>query len=406
LKQIKIKTSNSGGVGMAEKSTALRLKYGMVGGGPGSFIGPVHKASIDLDYSADLVCGCFSRDFEKNQAAGVHWGVESGRVYENLFEMAEKEASREDGIDFVVIVVPNNMHYAASKAFLENGINVVCDKPLAFTVEQGYELMSLAKEKDLEFMVTYTYTGYPMVQEARRMVRSGELGDIRMIMAEYPQDWLSERAEDTNNLQAKWRVDPERAGISCCVGDIGTHIENMVHYVTGLEIETLSANLDTFVEGRELDDNARICLDYKGGAKGIYWSSQIAIGNENGLKIRIYGTKGGLEWEQEHPNTLYLSIKGKPVQIMNRGNGYICDQAQIYTRIPAGHPEGYFEAFGNLYRNYCEVLKARNSGRTPDEAYVFTDVVDGTRGIKFVADCVKSSNGKGIRVDGSFKYDG
>ncbi|HPR96627.1 MAG TPA: Gfo/Idh/MocA family oxidoreductase [Thermotogota bacterium] len=390
---------------MAEKGSIFRLRYGMVGGGPGSFIGPVHKASIDLDHSADLVCGCFSRDAEKNRQAGNRWGLDDARVYDNFFDMAEKEAAREDGIDFVVIVVPNSMHYAASKAFLEKGINVVCDKPLAFTVEQGYELMTLAVEKGLEFMVTYTYTGYPMVQEARRLVRSGELGVIRMVMAEYPQDWLSDKAEETDNKQAQWRVDPTQAGLSCCVGDIGTHVENMVHYVTGLEIESLSANLDTFVEGRLLDDNARICLDYKGGAKGIYWSSQIAIGNENGLKIRIYGTKGGIEWAQERPNTLYLALKGKPVQIMNRGNGYVCGAAQAYSRIPAGHPEGYFEAFGNLYRNYCEVLKAGKAEIKPDERHIFTDVVDGVRGIKFVADCVKSSNEGGIRVDGSFNYE-
>jgi predicted dehydrogenase len=391
---------------MAERGALLRLKYGMVGGGPGSFIGPVHKASIDLDDSADLVCGCFSRNEEKNKAAGLHWEIEEKRVYDNFFDMAKKEAAREDCIDFVMIVVPNNMHYACSKAFLENGINVVCDKPLAFTVEQGYELMKMAKERDLEFMVTYTYTGYPMIQEARKIARSGELGELRMIMAEYPQDWLSDKAEDTENKQAQWRVDPDQAGLSCCVGDIGTHIENMIHYVTGLEIESLSANLDTFVEGRGLDDNARISLDYKGCAKGFYWSSQIAIGHENGLKFRIYGTKGGIEWEQEHPNTLYLALKGKPTQILNKGNGYLSGNTQIYSRIPAGHPEGYFEAFGNLYRNYCEVLKAKKEGREPEKHFMFTDVVDGTRGIKFVSDCVKSSNGNGIKVDGSFNYEG
>jgi len=381
-----------------------RLTYGMVGGGVGSFIGPVHKAAIAIDHSADLVCGSFSRDKEKNLATGLDWQIAHDRIYTDFEQMAKAEAKRPDGIDFVVIVIPNNLHYKCSKAFLENGINVVCDKPLAFTPEEGYELMKLASEKGLEFMVTYTYTGYPMVNEAKRIIADGEIGAIRMVMAEYPQGWLADRAEDTDNKQAQWRVDPERAGLSCCVGDIGTHVENMVHYVTGLEIDRLSASLDSFVEGRKLDDNARINIEYKGGAKGIYWSSQIAISEENGLKFRIYGTKGALEWEQEKPNVLVYKRKDLPTQIYTRGNGYLSVSAQQLTRIPAGHPEGYFEAFGNLYKNYCQKLSAKKNGKAITENVTFTDVVDGTRGIKFVHDCVKSSNQDGAWVDGSFDY--
>jgi len=387
-----------------QEKLSNRLTYGMVGGGVGSFIGPVHKAAIAIDHSADLVCGSFSRDKAKNQTTGWDWQIDSDRIYNDFEQMAEAESKRADGIDFVVIVVPNNLHYKCSKAFLKNGINVVCDKPLAFTPEEGYELMKLASEKGLEFMVTYTYTGYPMVNEAKSIIADGEIGDIRMVMAEYPQGWLTDRAEDTDNKQAQWRVDPERAGLSCCVGDIGTHVENMVHYVTGLEIDRLSASLDSFVEGRKLDDNARINIEYNGGAKGIYWSSQIAISEENGLKFRIYGTKGALEWEQEKPNVLIYKRKDLPTQIYTRGNGYLRMVAQGLSRIPAGHPEGYFEAFGNLYKNYCMKLAAKKTGEEIMENVVFTDVVDGTRGIKFVHDCVKSSNQDGAWVDGSFDY--
>jgi len=381
-----------------------RLTYGMVGGGVGSFIGPVHKAAIAIDHSADLVCGSFSRDIEKNQSTGEAWQIDPERIYHDYNQMADSESKRSDGIDFVVIVVPNHLHYKCSKAFLEKGINVVCDKPLAMTPQEGYELMQLASEKGLEFMVTYTYTGYPMVNEAKKIIADGDIGEIRMIMAEYPQGWLADRAEDTDNKQAQWRVDPDRAGISCCVGDIGTHVENMIHYVTGLEIHRLSASLDNFVIGRKLDDNARINVEYTGGAKGIYWSSQIAISEENGLKFRIYGTKGALEWQQENPNMLVYKQKDLPTQILTRGNGYLSASAQLLTRIPAGHPEGYYEAFGNLYRNYCQKLMAKKMG-TPSNADVFfPNVVDGTRGIKFVHDCVKSSNKDGAWVDGSFDY--
>jgi len=391
---------------MAEMSreNVEQLTYGMVGGGPGSFIGPVHKAAVELDDSANLVAGCFSRDIQKNRKAGKQWFVDTDRIYSDYIEMAEQESKKENGIDFVMIVVPNNIHYKVAKTFLTNGINVVCDKPLAFTPEEGQELIRLSGKKNCHFMVTYTYTGYPMVREARQLIRSGELGDLRMVMAEYPQDWLSDRIEDTDNKQAKWRVDPEQAGLSCCVGDIGTHVENMVHFVTGLEIDRLSANLDTFVKGRELDDNARILIDYDNGAKGIYWSSQVAIGNENGLKFRIYGTKGGLEWEQETPNRLYFSKKGEPKRILTRGNGYLSPEAQRLSRIPPGHPEGYFEAFANLYSAYCSLLKAEKKDVEPPADILFTDVVDGTRGVKFVHDCVKSSRENGAWVDGSFEY--
>lgn len=360
-----------------------KLRYGMVGGSAGSFIAGVHRMAIAMTNSAELAAGCFSRDLEKSKATGNELGVDSSRIYKTYAEMAEKEGSREDGIDFVVIATPNDTHYDASKTFLLNGINVSCDKPLCFTVEQAEELAKLAKEKALKFMVTYVYTGYPMVREARDIIRRGELGEIRLALGEYPQDWLADKVEDMGSKQALWRTDPKFAGVSCCVGDIGTHVENMLSFVSGLEIQELSATLNTFVKGRPLDDNAFISLKYKGGAQGTFWSSQVAIGRENGLKFRIYGTDGGLEWEQENPNVLKFARKGQPVQILTRGNGYLSDAAKRWTRMPSGHPEGLFEAWATLYESFCNTLKG-----DPTE---FPTVDDGLRGVKFVHACVNSS---------------
>ncbi|WP_068345210.1 Gfo/Idh/MocA family protein [Kosmotoga arenicorallina] len=381
-----------------------KLKYGMVGGGPGSFIGPVHRAAIAMNGQAQIVAGSFSPIFEETLMTAKELGISEDRAYKSFEEMAEKEAQRDDGIDFVSITVPNYLHYKVAKAFLEKGINVVCEKPLCFTIEEAEELMDLAAKNDVEFMVTYTYTGYPMVREARELVRKNILGDIRLIIAEYPQGWLAEPIEKEGQTQASWRTDPKYAGISNCVGDIGTHIENLAHFITNLEITSLSARLETFVEGRRLDDNAFILLKYENNASGSYWPSQVAIGNENGLKIRIYGTKGSLEWEQEHPNFLKLSLIGEPLKILSRGNDYLSESAQMYTRLPSGHPEGYFEAFANLYRSFCNKLSAKKTGEKSDE--LFPTVIDGARGVKFVHDCVKSSNKGGEWIDASFKIGG
>ena len=379
-----------------------KLTYGQVGGGPGSFIGPVHRAAIGMDGLAKIVAGVFSNIPEEIQQTASELGIDPGRVYDDFQQMAREEGKRSDGIDFVVITVPNHIHYHVAKAFLEEGIHVVCEKPLAFTTEQSLELMNLSRQKNLLFMVTYTYTGYPMVRQAREMVRQGLLGDIRVVMAEYPQDWLADRVELGDNMQAKWRTDPKFAGISCCVGDIGTHVENLVHFVTGLEIERICARLDTFVEGRPLDDNATIMVDFLGGAKGSYWSSQVAVGNENALKLRVYGTKAGLEWEQENPNRLVFKPKGQPVQILSRGNGYLGESAGEFTRLPSGHPEGYFEAFANLYREYCTALvEFLETSERPGA--LFPSAEDGARGIQFVHDCVQSSEAGAVWVDAAFR---
>ena len=384
--------------------TGASLLYGQVGGGPGSFIGPVHRAAIAMNNQAKLVAGSFSDIPSETVQVAKDLGVDADRAYADFHDMAVKEGARTEGkIDFVIITVPNHLHFAVAKAFLEQGINVVCEKPMAFTEEEATQLVTRAGAHKVEFMVTYTYTGYPMVREARDLVRTGALGTIRVVVAEYPQDWLADPIERSgNNRQAVWRTDPKYAGVSCCVGDIGTHLENLVHFITGLEIDKLAASLETFVEGRPLDDNAYMLLKYKGGASGNYWSSQVAIGKENGLRIRVYGTDGAIEWEQENPNVLRFQKKGAPLQLLTRGSGYLSAAAGHFTRLPAGHPEGYFEAFANLYKSFCNVLTAKKQGHTPDPLDVFPTVVDGARGTKFVFDCVKSSKEGAAWVDASF----
>ena len=381
-------------------SGGARLRYGLVGGGAGSFIAGVHRIAIDMTRSADLVAGCFSRDKGKNATAARGLGVASDRNYASFAEMAEREAAREDGIDFAVVATPNSTHYAACLAFLSHGIHVSCDKPLCFTVDEALHLARTAQGKGLFFMVTYVYTGYPLVRHARELVRNGQLGDIRVVMAEYPQDWLADRVEDRGNLQAQWRTDPAQAGVSCCVGDIGTHIENMVHFVTGLEIEKISATLSTFVEGRLLDDNAMIAVKYENGALGHYWPSQVAVGRENGLAFRIYGTEASLEWEQENPNVLRFTRKGHSPMILTRGGPGLGSAAARWTRLPSGHPEGLFAAWANIYEAYCNCLKNGIQGKTCDESDLFPTASDGARGVKFVHDCVESSRLNSAWVDG------
>ena len=379
-------------------NAGARLKYGLVGGGPGSFIASVHRTGIDMTRSADMAAGCFSRDAAKNTAPGAKLGIDPGRVYPSYARMAEAEAARPDGIDFVVVTTPNDTHYAICKAFLEHGIDVSCDKPLCLTVEEALDLDRAAREKGLIFMVTYAYTGYPLVRQAREMVRSGALGGIRVVVAEYAQDWLAGKLEDLRDV---WRMDPKQAGISCCVADIGTHIENMVHFVTGLEIDKVSAVLSSFVEGRRLDDNAMINVRYRGGAVGHYWPSQVAIGRENGLSLRIYGSEGALEWNQENPNEMKYAKKGTPPMILTRGGYGLGKSAARWTRMPSGHPEGLFSAWANIYEAFCGTLKNMALGRPPDELEIFPTAFDGARGVKFVHDCVASSESGGVWVDGS-----
>ena len=370
-----------------------KIKYGMVGGGSGAFIGEVHRKSIGLDGKAVLAAGCFSRSLPITLETGEALGVDKERLYESYMEMAEAESKRDDGIDFVSIVTPNSSHFIIARTFLEHGINVVCDKPLTTDYKEAKELEELAASKGLLFAVTYSYTGYPSVKQAREMIKNGEIGEIRFVNAEYPQEWLAEPAEnDPNNKQAAWRTDPAQSGISNCVGDIGTHIENMISYVTGLEIESLSARLDKMVPGRKLDDNAVIMLNYKGGAKGVYWCSQIAWGHDNDLNFRIYGTEGAIAWRQEECNYLKIAKKGENVKISSRGRDAYYDHPGSYVRIPSGHPEGYFEALANIYSTFIEAVTIKNEGGTPtDEQLDFPKPADGAAGVKFIEKCVESS---------------
>jgi predicted dehydrogenase len=369
-----------------------RLTYAMVGGGNGAFIGDVHRKAIAMDGKASLVAGCFSRSYDKTLEAGESWGVAKECLYRDYREMIAAEAKRPDRPDFIIVVTTNDSHYQIARLALENGFSVACDKPLTTSSRDAEDLARLAADKGLLFCVTYAYTAYPMVRQMREMIRRGELGDIRFVNAEYPQEWLASPLERTGQKQALSRTDPVRAGISNCVGDIGTHIENMVAHLTGLEIERLCARLDIMGEGRSLDTNASIMVDYKGGAKGLYWSSQIAIGHDNGFRVRIYGTKAAVEWVQEDPNHIRAAFIDKPLEILSRGRDKMFPSAQAISRIPSGHPEGYFECFANLYSVFLAALAKKKRGEplTADDLD-FPGVEEGVRGVRFIEKCVESS---------------
>jgi len=376
----------------SKEGKAARLTYGMIGGGQGAFIGDVHRKAAQFDGKNTIVAGCFSRDYQNTLQTGSMLGIDQSRLYKTYEEMAIAEGKRADKIDFVVIVTPNNLHYPTAKAFLEQGINVVCDKPLTPEVAQAEELAKLAQERGVFFCVTYTYTGYPMVKHAREMIKRGDLGEIRFVNAEYPQDWLATPLETSGQKQAAWRTDPAQTGKSNCVGDIGSHVENMASYMTGLSIKSLCARLDTFVPGRVLDDNASIMINYSSGAKGLYWSSQIAVGHDNGLRIRVYGTKASLEWAQENPNYLKVSYLDKGTEMLSRGRDKLYPHAASYSRIPSGHPEGYFEAFANIYNTFSKALLKKKAGEAlTDDDLDFPTVQDGISGVKFIDACVASS---------------
>jgi predicted dehydrogenase len=378
--------------GQATLTKSARLKYGMVGGGKGAFIGDVHRKAIAMDGKAELVAGCFSQSYQNTLETGEFWGLNKDRLYKNYTDMIKAEAKRPEKIDFIIIVTPNISHYPIAKLALENGIHVVCDKPLATSRRDAEELAKLAAKKDVLFCVTYAYSGFPIIKHMREMIAHGELGTIRFVAGEYPQDWLATLLEKTGQKQAAWRTDPKRAGISNCVGDIGSHIEHMVAYLTGLEIESLCARLDTFGEGRVLDDNASIMLNYKGGAKGLYWSSQIAVGHDNGFRVRIYGTKASLEWVEEDPNYCKVAFIDKPTVRLSRGRDKMYPRAQALSRIPSGHPEGYFECFANIYSTFLTALNKKMAGEplTKDDLD-FPNVQEGIRGVKFIEKCVESS---------------
>lgn len=366
----------------------------MVGGGRGAFIGGVHRMAAALDGEIELVCGAFSSDPERSKASGEDLYLPDNRVYPDYEAMilGEKALPESERMDFVAIVTPNHMHYGPARLALENGFHVVCDKPLAFNMKEALELESLVKETGLLFALTHNYTGYPMVKQAKAMIANGELGKIRKVVVEYPQGWLSTRVEESEQKQASWRTDPQKSGIAGAMGDIGTHAENLAEYVTGLQINTLCADLSAFVEGRALDDDGNVLLRFDNGAKGVLHASQICAGEENNLNLRVYGEKGGLEWRQMEPNTLVVKWLDKPAQILRTGVGALSPQAAAHTRLPGGHPEGYLEAFANIYRNVAFCLRARLTGQGVDPLYQdFPSVKDGVRGMRFIEKVVESS---------------
>ncbi|WP_102958030.1 Gfo/Idh/MocA family protein [Mangrovicella endophytica] len=374
-----------------QDGTTRRIRLGMVGGGQGAFIGAVHRIAARIDDQFALVAGALSSTPEKSKASAREIGIADDRAYGSFEEMARAEAARPDGIEAVAIVTPNHMHAPAARAFLNAGIHVICDKPLTTTVEEAEELVHLVERSGKLFVLTHNYTGYPMIRQARAMVEAGELGRIRLVQAEYPQDWLTERAELAGSKQAEWRTDPARSGAGGCIGDIGTHAYNLAAFVTGLEASELLAQLSTFVEGRALDDDVQILLRYAGGAKGMLWASQVAVGHENGLKLRVYGAKAGLEWTQADPNYLWFTRFGEPKQLLTRAGAGAWPQAARVSRIPSGHPEGYLEGFATIYAEAARAIRAAESGQPADPDVIYPTVQDGLAGMKFIAAAVKSS---------------
>jgi len=383
-----------------QDAPARRLRLGMVGGGRDAFIGAVHRIAARIDDRYALVAGALSADPDKALASAADLGLAPERAYGSFQEMAAAEAERDDGIDVVAIVTPNHVHHAVATAFLDAGIHVICDKPLTTTLADAEDLQHKVEASGLVFGLTHNYTGYPLVRQAREMVAAGELGQIRLVQAEYPQDWLSTREETTGNKQAEWRTDPARSGPAGCLGDIGTHAFNLAGFVTGLQPAELAADLHTFVDGRALDDNAHVMLRFDGGARGLIWSSQVAPGNENALRLRVYGERGGLEWAQENPNLLRHAPLGEPPRTLSRGGPGLGEAATRATRIPPGHPEGYLEGFAQLYADLAEQIDARLAGRAPDPAALLVPTVaDGVAGVRFIARCVESSGRGGSWIE-------
>lgn len=365
----------------------------MVGGGRGAFIGQVHRIAAALDGQIELVCGAFSSSPEKSRLSGKDLFLPDDRVYGSFEEMITKEKKRPEGerMDFISIVTPNHMHFAPAKMALENGFHVVCDKPLCFNLEEAYALREIYSKTDLVFALTYNYTAYPMVKEARHIIQSGQLGKIRKLVTAYPQGWLSTFLEESEQKQASWRTDPRKSGIAGAMGDIGTHAENLAEYISGLQIEELCADISTFVEGRRLDDDGNVLIRYNNGARGILYASQISAGEENALSVKVYGEKGGLEWHQMHPNTLELKWLDKPKELIRTGVGQLSESTQAHTRLPAGHPEGYLEAFANIYRNFAKCIQAKLEGVEADPVYKdFPGIEDGIRGMEFIYKVIES----------------
>ena len=381
-----------------------RIRIGMVGGGKDAFIGGVHRIALRLDGNYELVAGSFSSNFNNSKETGKDLGLAEDRIYETYQEMAEKESARSDGIHVVAIVTPNHLHVPIAKIFAEKGIHIICDKPLALSVEEAIELKNIVENNEIIFALTHNYTGYPMVRHARSLIKKNELGSLRVIQAEYPQDWLTTKVEDSGLKQAEWRTDPKRSGGGGCIGDIGTHAFNLIRFITGLEVDELSADIHTFVKGRLVDDNAQIMLRFKGGAKGTIWSSQVAVGNENNLKIRIFGENGGLEWRQEDPNYLYHTKFGHPTQKITRGSNSASEEANNVTRIPPGHPEGYLEGFANIYSDVYKRLFAQTNNQNYDQSNdCYPNIYDGIEGMEFIETVLESSNNNSKWTPFNFK---
>ncbi|MEO5807851.1 Gfo/Idh/MocA family oxidoreductase [Devosia sp.] len=375
---------------MAENGSK-KIRLGMVGGGTGAFIGYVHRVASRIDGDYDLVAGALSSRPDVARESGRNIGLAEDRIYTDYAEMARAEAARPDGIQAVSIVTPNHMHFGPAKAFLEAGIHVICDKPITSTLADARALAEIKPKNGAKFLLTHNYTGYPLIRQAREMIESGRLGKIRVIQAEYPQDWLTEATSD-DNKQASWRTDPARSGAGGAIGDIGTHAYNLLRFVTGLTTEAVSADLTSFVPGRQLDDNVHILLRFEGGARGMLWASQVAVGSENGLQLRIYGEKGGLEWRQDNPNYMWFTEFGKPKQLLTRGGAISGNAAStMNVRIPSGHPEGYLEAFATLYSQFAEVIR----GGGADYDGLLPTLRDGIEGMEFITASVKSSQNDG-----------
>jgi predicted dehydrogenase len=373
-----------------------RIRLGMVGGGEGAFIGAVHRIAARLDDRYDLVAGALSSDAARAVRSAALLGLDPARSYADFTAMARSEAARPDGIEAVSIVTPNHMHAPAIRAFLDAGIHVICDKPLTTTLAEALSLREVARVSGLVVALTHTYTGYPMLRQARAMVRNGDLGDIRIVQVEYAQDWLATKLEDGGNKQAEWRSDPARTGAGGSIGDVGTHAFSLAGFVTGLEPADLCAELTTFVEGRRLDDNAQILLRYENGARGSLWCSQVAIGNENEVSIRVYGSKGALEWTQRDANQLVWSPLDQNRQIITRNGAGADESNRRASRVPAGHPEGYLEAFATLYREVAEAIVALRQGRPLAPETLFPTVDDGVKGLAFIDAAIRSSIAGGV----------
>jgi predicted dehydrogenase len=370
-----------------------RLRLGMVGGGKGAFIGAVHRLAARMDDKYEFVAGALSSDPARSRASGRELGLAKDRIYTDYREMAVKEAARPDGIDAVAIVTPNNVHIPAAMAFVAAGIHVICDKPLAHNLKEAQALQKLlAKNRGVVFALTHNYSGYPMIRQAKAMVAAGDLGEIRLVQGEYPQDWLTNPIEREGQKQASWRTDPKQTGAGGCIGDIGTHTYQLMTYVSGLKASELAADLTTFVKGRKVDDNANVMLRFRGGGRGMIWASQVAPGNENGLKLRVYGTKGGLEWTQADPNYLWFTPFGEPKRLLTRGGAGSNAAAARVTRVPPGHPEGYLEGFANIYTEVARAIQAKKERSKPEADVEFPGIADGVAGMAFIEACVKSSD--------------